>query len=330
MTRVLITGGAGFIGLHLAKLFVSRNWQVDLLDNFSRGVWDPELTSFETNIKVRVLNLDLLNPDTYFQLTEDYEYIFHFAAIIGVQNVLAQPFNVLKDNNTMLIYMLEFAKKCPVLKRFIFSSTSEVYAGTLQNFELTLPTPENSPLALTAIDHPRTSYMLSKLYGEALCHASNVPFTIIRPHNFYGPRMGLSHVIPELLKKSHESKNGKIEVFSLEHKRTFCFIEDAIQMILLATESEKCRHQTLNIGTQSPEVSIRELAKKVLGIVGKDLKVIPKHVTIGSPQRRCPDMTLTKQLTGYESQISLEEGISRTYLWYKENIFTAGRSISAK
>ena len=102
----------------------------------------------------------------------------------------------------MLRNIITFGKRQENLERLIFTSTSEVYAGTLKYFSLKIPTPENTPLALTELSENRTSYMLSKIYGEALCLHSGLPVTIVRPHNFYGPRMGLSHVIPELFKES--------------------------------------------------------------------------------------------------------------------------------
>ena len=83
-------------------------------------------------------------------------------------------------------------------KLFVFASTSEVYAGSLEHFGLPIPTPETAPLGLPDLGRPRTTYMLSKIYGEALCRHAGLPFTILRPHNLYGPRMGMAHVIPEL------------------------------------------------------------------------------------------------------------------------------------
>ena len=91
--------------------------------------------------------------------------------------------------------------------------------------------------------------MLSKIYGESMCINSMLP-TIIRPHNFYGPRMGLSHVIPELMKKAVESENSKIDVFSINHKRTFCYIEDAVNAIQKLSESQNSIGKTYNIGDE--------------------------------------------------------------------------------
>jgi len=330
MKKVLITGGAGFIGLNLSKNFLAKGYQVDILDNFSRGVEDTEIRQLSTTKNVKLLQKDLLKVGSLDDLGSDYSLIFHLAAIIGVAHVLKRPFAVLKDNTLMTVEMLELARKQKNLQRFIFASTSEVYAGTLQHFELPVPTPETTPLALTNLDHPRTSYMLSKIYGEALCHQSGIPFTLIRPHNVYGPRMGLSHVIPELYKKAHEAAVGQtIEVASSHHRRAFCYIDDAIEMISRGAESPQGQNETLNIGNERAEVSIGELAQLILNKAGKDLKIKTGPETSGSPSRRCPDMKHTEKITGYRPQVDLEEGVTRTLNWYRENIFS-GKEVSAK
>lgn len=322
MNKVLITGGAGFIGYHLAKRLSKEDFQIDLIDNLLRGVVDEELEKLLKVPDIRFLNVDLLNSDALDILSNDYNYIFHFAAIIGVANVLNRPYNVLSDNVLMLLNVISFAKRQSTLKRFVFTSTSEVYAGTLQHFQLSIPTPESTPLALTDLNSPRISYMLSKIYGETLCHYSGLPFTIIRPHNIYGPRMGMAHVIPELLKKAHYAQNGsKLDVFSIKHSRTFCYVDDFIEMVKMSAELHNCECETLNIGNQSPEISVETLAKLIIRLIGKDLKINPQSETAGSPLRRCPDMTKTFGLTGYTPQVNIERGIELTYEWYRKHIF---------
>ncbi len=323
MDKVLITGGAGFIGLHLAEYFLKNNYKVDIADNFSRGLNDKMLQSFVSNPDVNLYTVDLMNPEEIESLlATDYTYIFHLAAIIGVANVLKQPFDVLKNNAVLLFNILDFAKKQKKLKRLLFASTSEVYAGTLKNFEMKIPTPETTPLATTDLTSPRTSYMLSKIYGEALCNVSGLPVTIFRPHNIYGPRMGMAHVVPELLKKAYALKDNEgLEVFSTEHKRTFCYIDDAVKILFLAAESENCLGETINLGNQEPEVSMREVGEIVLSVVGKNVPIISLPATEGSPVRRCPDMTKTTSLIEYKALVGLEEGIKKTFDWYKVNIF---------
>lgn len=328
--KVLITGGAGFIGLHLANHLLDHGYHVCLADNFARGVKDDYLNSTLNRENVTISEVDVLELHAVLSLGDDYDVIFHLAAIIGVAHVMERPFNVLYDNIRMLGNMLELAKQQMKLSRFMFPSTSEVYAGTLKYFELPIPTPEAAPLAVTALDEPRTSYMLSKIYGEAMCQQSGIPFTNFRPHNIYGPRMGMSHVIPEQLQKAHEaSEGGSVDVYSLEHSRCFCYIDDAVEMLRRMIENNQCSGKTLNLGTQNPEVTMREVAETCIKTVGKNLLMNEHPATPGSPERRGPDMTITGQLTGYESCVGLQEGISKTYQWYKENIFE-GEGATAK
>ena len=326
--KALITGGAGFIGYHLSCELLNRGYEVHILDDFSRGLNDKFIKRIEKNVSV--ISCDLLDKGIINSLDKDYDYIFHFAAIIGVQNVLKKPYDVLYKNTELLINTIEFAKVNKNLKRFVFASTSEIYAGTLKYYGIDIPTPEDTPLTITPFDSPRTSDMLSKIYGEALLYQSGLPFTIIRPHNIYGPRMGMSHVIPELLRKTYfDENNGVLDVYSAGHKRTFCYISDAIEMIIRLAESEKSIGESYNIGNESPEISMREVADIVLCVVGWNYQINELPPTEGSPERRCPKMEKTKKVIGYSGKVTIKEGIEKTYKWYKENIFD-GDEESAK
>lgn len=321
--KALITGGAGFIGYHLAKELLRYDYSVTLVDNFERGVEDSSLIKLKEDERVRILSLDLLQPESLEKVEAEYDIIFHLAAIIGVQNVINRPAEVLRNNIVMLFNIIDFAKKNKNLKRLVFASTSEIYAGTLQYYDMEIPTPENTPLTLTNLAHPRTSYMLSKIYGEAVLHQSGLPFTIIRPHNFYGPRMGMSHVIPELLRKAwfNEGK-GKLEVFSPYHKRTFCYISDAVTMIRMLAESPNSLSQAYNVGNQEPEIYIRDVAEIILKTVNRPYNIYEREAAVGSPERRCPDMKKTLECINYIPQVALEDGIQKTFNWYQKYIFS--------
>jgi len=328
--KVLITGGAGFIGLHLANRLLDEGCQVHLVDNFSRGVNDIDLTETLKRNQTTFENLNINNINDVERLDTDYDVIFHLAAIIGVVHVLERPYDVLSENIRMLENMIDFARRQKKLSRLFFASTSEVYAGTLKYFELPIPTPESTPIAITDLSQHRTSYMLSKIYGEALCRQSGIPFTIFRPHNVYGARMGMSHVIPEQLKKSFEAKDkDMIDVFSVDHTRCFCFIDDAIEMLWRMMNCNNCENQTLNLGTQSPEVTMKNLAEVCHNATQKKLFINENPATPGSPYRRCPDMNKTIELIDFESQVDLHDGIAKTYDWYREYIFE-GKNISAR
>jgi len=326
MSKILITGGSGFIGFHLANSYLKNGDSVDLIDNFTRGENDISFNKLLKHKNCNLIKIDILDPLFNTYLTSNYDYIFHFAAIIGVSNVLKSPYLVLSNNVKMIEILINFAKQNTNLKRFIFTSTSEVYSGTLKFHNLQIPTPEISPLSVNDLNHPRTSYMLSKIYGEALCHQSGLPFTILRPHNIYGERMGFSHVIPELLKKAYFIENKcPIEVASTNHSRTFCYIDDAISQIILAASLSVFQGVTVNIGTQSSEIKILDLAIKITKMVSYDLNKIiditPSDNAPGSVSRRCPDMSLMYKLSGFISATSLDEGLIKTYEWYKSNSF---------
>ena len=310
--KILITGGAGFIGLNLASRLSSEGFEVHIIDNFSRAVDDADLQEILNKDNVSFSATNLLNDKNIESLDSDFDVIFHLAAIIGVTHVLEKPYSVLYDNIKMLANMIGLAKRQTNLSRFFFASTSEVYAGTLNYFDLPIPTPENSPLTVSDLEHPRTSYMLSKIYGEAMCQQSGVPFTIFRPHNIYGPRMGMSHVIPEQLQKAYNAKNGdSIEVFSIDHTRCFCYIDDAIEALWRMMENDECEGETLNLGTQNPEVSIKEISETCFKVVNKKLKINAKPPSPGSPTRRGPDMNRTIKFINFESKVKL--------IWYNFN-----------
>lgn len=330
MKKVLVTGGAGFISLHLAKKLVESGYSVCLVDNYARGVKDSELDDVLRNPRASFYELDCLDEKLLESLPSDFSYIFHMAAIIGVRHVEERPDEVVTKNLRLLENMLDVAERQNDLERFLFASTSEVYAGTLENYQLPIPTPESTPLALTDLGRPRTSYMLSKISGEALCHYRSVPTTIFRPHNIYGPRMGTAHVVPGQLQKAHENPvSSKIPVPSAEQTRTFCFIDDAVEMLVRMMESQSCRGETLNLGNQGPEVTIEELVKVCHKVVGKKQTVLPQASVPGSPQRRCPDMSRTISLIGYTPTVSLEDGVMRTYEWYSRNVFE-GNGVTAQ
>lgn len=319
--KILITGGAGFLGYHLANSLLNTCDHLHLVDNFSRAVRDKALNELLEK-GVKLIDCDLTHYNIFENFADDYDYIYNFAAIVGVSNVQKKPYQVLHDNALLNLNALSLASRQTRIKRFIFASTSEVYAGTLEHFLLPIPTPEETPLALPALNRPRTTYMLSKIYGEALSYHSGLPITIVRPHNIYGPRMGLSHVIPELLKKAHDAKEGsEIEIFSPTHCRTFCYVQDAIEMIRKVAEIPEGEGQVFNIGNQEPEIQILDLAHLITKIVGKTLTFSQQPPTIGSPIRRCPDMNRTKKTIGTSSSINLKEGISLTYNWYNTHLF---------
>ena len=168
MQKVLITGGSGFIGFHLADE-LSKKYKVDILDNFSRGKLDKDLSIL---IKKKNINLIEFDLKKIINLSnKDYDYIFHFAATIGVNNVINNPWEALNNNFLSTKNIIEFARKQKNLKKFFFASTSEIYAGSLSAGILNFPTKESQLIALKKFESKRSTYMLPK-YMVKLCVTS--------------------------------------------------------------------------------------------------------------------------------------------------------------
>jgi nucleoside-diphosphate-sugar epimerase len=320
--KVLLTGGAGFIGAGLAAALLRDGFTLDIVDNLSRGVNDATFQELLASGRVHFHHVDLLAAGALDDFGHDFDAVIHLAAILGVHNVLERPYQTLRDNMLVHEAAIAFARRQLKLKRLLFTSTSEVYAGSVLYLDPPFPTPEDTPLALPALIEPRTSYMLSKIYGEAMLIHSGLPYTIVRPHNVYGPRMGMSHVIPQLLEKAHKaSDGGSIEVFSPDHKRTFCFIDDAVEMLMRLLQTEAARNQVVNLGSEAPEYTMRQVGEIVASAVGKELRLDEKPAAPGSPVRRAPSMARMMALTGYAAQTPLVAGVRQTYAWYSENVF---------
>jgi len=322
-SRILITGGAGFIGYHLASYLAGREGcELTLIDDLSRGRTDDALNALAERANVRLVTGDLTRPDAFDQLEPDFDYIYHMAAIVGVKNVVSRPRDVLNVNALATIHCYEFAARCPNLKRVLFASTSEVYAGTLKHFGMDVPTPETTPIALDDVASPRCSYALSKLFGEAVAaswrEATGLPSTVVRFHNVYGPRMGFFHVMPEMFVKV--MAGGDVDLPSPEHTRAFCYVDDAVKSMVLATEAEGGAGQTLNVGNGSQEVEIRELAATIARVLGRDVRFVELPETPGSPRRRCPNTEKIEAITGFVADTSLEHGIEATWDWYRDRL----------
>ena len=316
-SKILVIGGAGFIGYHLAKN-LSKNCSVDLIDNLSRGKVDKDFKKLIKENNVRLLNIDLNNKIKI--KSKNYNYIFHLAATIGVDTVIKNPFKVLNNNYLSTLNIIKFAKEQKNLKKLFFTSTSEIYSGSFKHKLINFPTKENSILSLNNMNSARGTYMLSKIYCEALCHFSNIPFIILRPHNIFGERMGMSHVIPELIKKIHKSKKN-LELNNSNHKRSFCYIEDAVNMMILLMKNSKAVNKTYNLGDPSNEISILNLAKKLIKFSKSNKKIKKINHENFSVQRRLPDIKNILKDTRFKRKYNFEKNLRKTYDWYEKNLF---------
>ncbi len=320
--RILITGGGGFIAYHLAmRLAGEPGTAITLLENFSRGRMDDDLNRLCALPNVHLVTADLCAPGAFDQLGRDYDEVYHMAAVLGVENVLHRPVNVLRVNTGATMALLEWFTAGGG-KKLMFPSTSEVYAWTQQFHPLPVPTPEDVPLALTDIANPRSTYAGSKIFGElAVTHyarAAGKPFIITRYHNVYGPRMGEEHVIPQLYQRSAHDRQNPLVVYSSTHIRAFCYISDAVTATLACMRTPEAEGGTFNIGNDKEPVTIADLARRILTRSGVAAEIEAKTAANDPILQRCPDITRARQVLGYEPVVTLDEGLGLTIEWYSK------------
>jgi nucleoside-diphosphate-sugar epimerase len=311
--KALVLGGAGFIGVHMTRRLVADGHDVTVVDDFSRGRNDPELSE----LNVPVISADLTDPRAFDAIPHGWDQVYMLAAVVGVRNVEKDPARVVRTNTLALLNTLDWLQ--PGEKLF-FASTSEVYAGGVSAGIVPVPTPETVPLMIEDITAPRFAYAASKMLGEeAVVHmgrASDIPFVIGRFHNVYGPRMGADHVIPELSLRAIR-REDPFKVFGTDQYRAFCYVDDAVEAMLSLMTSDKAAGEIVHIGNDGEETNIGDLTKLVLRVADHFPALDVEDAPVGSVARRCPDLTKLRALTGFEPVVSLEEGVRRTFEWYR-------------
>ena len=308
MSKILVTGGAGFIGSNLIKSLLSDSNEIIVFDNEFRGSF-----SSLPDGKVKQIKGDITKFDDWDALPKDIDTIFHLGAINGTKFFYEIPDKVLDVNIRGVQNLLEFSRKIDV-QSMLFASSSEVYG-----YPKIFPTPESEDLSIPNPYNPRFSYSGSKIIGEILCInyaiKYNFKHTIVRYHNIYGPNMGHEHVMPQFIKKLVDNEEFTVEGDGTE-TRSFCFVDDAISATLLAHKDNLHKERIFNIGTNF-ESSILDLINLLSKISGKS--ITPKfHLKENAgTNRRIPDISKVKSV-GYTPKISLEEGLKITYDWYHD------------
>lgn len=318
--NIIITGGAGFIGYHLSKKLAKKGFIVNIIDNLSRGKYDREFKELIRNKKInffkkdlqKKINLNIKNP----------KLIFHLAGSVGVENINKDSYHAFINNIISLKNILDFSKKNKSTKLILFS-TSEVYSPLIKNNKINFPIKELNNIILENDIIDRDSYYISKAFNEKLVQFSKINHLILRPHNIYGPRMGYSHVIPELIKRIHSQrikKTFKTEIYSPKHTRSFCYIDDAINQIINLSLNNKINRSIFNIGNMNEEIKIFKLAEILREKIYPNAKLFKGSVTLGSPKRRVPDMKKTQRFVKSNKNILLKDGLNQTINWYLKDL----------
>lgn len=317
MTRALVLGGAGFIGLHLVERLVADGRRVVVVDDFSRGRNDQRVAALRDSPLVEIVSADLTAPEAWSALPRDVNEVYLLAAVVGVRNVEADPARVLRVNTLVVSHLLDWLTPG---RRVFFSSTSEVYAGGVDAGIVPVPTAEDVAVMIADVTSPRLAYAISKLAGEAmLLHgapARGCATVVGRFHNVYGPRMGADHVIPEMALRALRGEDP-FRVWGADQYRAFCHVDDAVEAVLRLMATPAAEGQIVHIGNDSEQTNIADLAKIVLRLAGVTPTVQPLPAPSRSVHRRCPDLTRLRRLTGFEPTVPLEEGVRRTFEWYR-------------
>ncbi|GAA2675410.1 NAD-dependent epimerase/dehydratase family protein [Actinoplanes palleronii] len=316
MTALLL-GGAGFIGLHLARRLVADGHEVTIVDDFSRGRQDADLDALRDHPSVRVVSADLTDPQTYAVLPHGWDQIYLLAAVVGVRNVEQDPARVVRVNTLVAMHLLDWVAPG---ERVFFASTSEVYAGGVDAGVVGVPTAEDVPAMISDITAPRFAYAVSKLLGEAAflhtARARGFDVVVGRFHNVYGPRMGADHVIPEMALRAAGGEDP-FRVPGADQYRAFCHVDDAVEAMVRLMAAPAAAGQIVHIGNDRDETNIGDLAKLVLRVADGNAAIEASPAPPGSVHRRCPDLTRLRELTGYEPAVTLEEGVRSTFAWYR-------------
>jgi len=301
--RILVTGGAGFIGSHLVDRLIKENHKVVVIDNLTTGKKE------NVNPQADFYNLDICDFEKIKPLFENIDFVFHLAAIPRVPVSVEDPVGTSKVNILGTINVFKAAIEAKV-KRIIFASSSSVYGNQekLPFKEDMKPNPI-SPYALQKLVGEQFAKLFTKLYG--------IPIISLRYFNVYGPRIDFnsdySLVIGKFLKQKAEGK--PLTIFGDgEQTRDFCYIDDVVDATIKAMESEKLKGgEVINIGS-GKSYSINYLADL---IGGKKEYLAPRK---GDVKHTQADITLAKKLLAWQPKISFEEGLKKVQEWFETKI----------
>jgi UDP-glucuronate decarboxylase len=325
--HILITGAAGFLGFAFLHFFSYLNGKqlernrvrLSAADNFLLGHprWLTELAASDADVRVVVHDIAQPWPESQVR----FDFILHCASVASPKFYRRYPLETLDTNISGLRHMLELARRSGS-ESLLYLSSSEIYGDPPP---AAIPTPETYRGNVGCIG-PRACYDESKRLGETLCYLYaqqyGVPAKIVRPFNNYGPGLRLrdGRVIPDLCRDVLADRDLVLHSDG-SPTRTFCYVSDALAGYLLVLLSS--RHaEPFNIGTEYPEISVRDLAALLLNIAGSRRKVVHRpsdeaDYLTDSPNRRCPDITRARSQIGYKPLVGLETGLGRTLEWYR-------------
>ena len=317
--RVLITGGAGFLGSHLADVHLSRGDEVYVLDIAQ----DHKICHHLGNRRFHYVRDSIMSRAILEELISPADLIYHFAAVVGVEHYVGDPYEVLhvNINGTQAVLNLAFKYR----KKVVFSSTSEVYGRSPQ-----IPFEEDGERLLGSTRIDRWCYATSKGAGEHFCfafHKRGLPVVVLRYFNVYGPRMDrmdMGRVISIFMGQLLRGEPLTVIGDGLQ-TRCFTYVDDAIRATIAAGLKHEAVGEVVNIGTDE-EVSIKELAELMIRLAGSrsTVRFVTQTEVYGPSyediRRRVPSIRKMRELLGVVPRVSLDDGLQRTIEWFRRTV----------
>jgi len=309
-SRVLITGGAGFLGSHLCQRFLAEGWEVICMDNLLTG----DISNVEPLFSDPTFHFEERDVTEYLHVSGDLDAVLHFASPASPVDYLEFPIQTLKVGSLGTHKALGLARAKS--SRFLLASTSECYGDPLVH-----PQSEDYWGNVNPVG-PRGVYDEAKRFAEAMTMAYHrfhgVQTRIIRIFNTYGPRMRLNdgRALPAFMSQALEGR--PITVFGDgSQTRSFCYVDDLVEGIWRLLRSEEST--PVNIGNPS-ELSILEFARKVVALTESSSKIIYEELPEDDPKVRQPDITKARELLKWEPTIDLDTGLAKTLPYFRERV----------
>jgi UDP-glucose 4-epimerase len=309
--RILVTGGAGFIGTTLARRLVDAN-EIVALDNLHRDAVSGSDLLEHPNY--RLVHGDVLDPDSVREAAEGATHVVHAAAIAGVDTVLESPVRTMRVNLIGTYNVLEAAIALPGLERFVDFSTSEVFGTHAINVQ------EGHVTTTGSVGEARWTYAVSKLAGEHMAHAYHdelgLPTATVRPFNVYGPGQIGGGAIRAFIEAALDGRDLEIHGDGSQI-RAWCYVDDMVEGLLLCLDRPEAIGHTFNIGNARSTVTIYDLAHRVKRLTGCPGEIVHKPLHYTDVEIRIPNVGKAREQLGFEAQVDLDEGLARTIAWYR-------------
>ncbi len=314
MNKVLVTGADGFIGSHLTEMLVEEGYAVKALSQYNSFNYWGWLEDVSCLNEIEIVNGDIRDSNFCQEVTKDVDIIFHLAALIAIPFSYIAPNSYIETNVNGTLNICQAALKNKV-KRIIHTSTSEVY-GTAQY----VPIDEKHPL------QPQSPYSASKISADAIAnsffYSFDLPLTIARPFNTFGPRQSARAVIPTIISQIANNKES-IRLGDLAPTRDFNYVKDTCEGMLAILKCNEAIGEVLNIGSNQ-EISIGDTFRIICQLMGKDTDLIIDEERLRPPNsevfRLWCDNAKLKKLTGFSPKYSFQNGVKETIEWFTDPI----------